>query len=536
MNKNNSIIIIKSTKLYPFPTNVYDISNSELCKSIAHNYGYELYKKKRVYSRSKTKLIRDGSYIPLENMNIDEFGYTEYTKLIRKNIFNTNKLIISSGLSFEFNNDINNCVFPLHIQTNKYRKPCGSNIHMLKNYLQYVKNISLEMRKNIVKVSWMKCDDIIEKIVCINLNKFKQVTMKHNYLKNYKNNIISPIKGLICRMLYENNLFPIHTRNISMVMFNQKKIKHLLLPFIEVKCPCEFMGCKKCNKYINILQLLCNYNTLSIYNNRKNGVLYQFNKWLCDTFIKDILFDNIREKNNVVNVKLEGFVFRKQSYKFPENEKKIKKITHITINRCVCHNCGEESIIQNYKKSKSQIKKSGTHNMISCKKCCSLICGCCGNAGISHTKTIKKGKKRITVFLQKCPPIPNFEVISNETICDISRVLNEENVETSKCPKCDLLVTKDDACDKVMCGKIDGSSITGGCGTKFCFRCSEDITHLGYDYLDHLIVTMKPDGSNTNWICRKFAKPCPTCDIKQYWDGVSDKIHCGNCNAEFGVE
>lgn len=542
MIKTNSIII-KSTKLYPLPTNVYDIANFELCKSIDNTYEYKLFKKKKVYSRNETKLIHNGSYIPLESMGIDEFGYAKNTKIIMKNIINTNTNIINSQLTFKFNkDDIDNCVFPLHIQTNKYKKTCGSNIHMLKNYLQYVKNLSPEMKKNIVNVSWMKCDDVIEKIVSINHNKFKQVTMKYNYLKHYKDNMLSNIKYFICKMLNENNLFPIHRKNIHTVIFNNKLSKHLLLPFIEVKCPCEFMGCKKCNKYINILQLLCNYNTISLCNQKnRNELLYTlpirtFNKWLSETFIKDVLFDNIKENKDVVNVKIERFVFRKQSDKFPENEKKIKKVTHITINRCVCHNCGEERILRNYKKSKSQIKKSGCHNMIRCIKCSSLMCSCCGNDCISHTKTVKKGKKRITVFLQKCPPIPNFEVISNETICDISRALNEENIETSKCPNCDLLVTKDDACDKVMCGKIDGSSITGGCGTKFCFRCSEDITHLGFDYLDHLIVTMKPDGSNTNWICRKFAKPCPTCEIKQYWDGVSDKIHCGNCKADFGVE
>ena len=133
-----------------------------------------------------------------------------------------------------------------------------------------------------------------------------------------------------------------------------------------------------------------------------------------------------------------------------------------------------------------------------------------------------------------CPPAVKVERLSDEELNCISQALSNDQVETCRCPSCNTLSTKDENCDKVTCGRVDGGRSVG-CGTQFCFRCGDDISALGYDYLEHLIASMKPDGSYTQWICRKFAKACPDCNTRQFWDGHTQMIRCGICKQDFDV-
>lgn len=66
------------------------------------------------------------------------------------------------------------------------------------------------------------------------------------------------------------------------------------------------------------------------------------------------------------------------------------------------------------------------------------------------------------------------------------------------CPNCRFFWAKDDNCDKVICDK---------CNTKFCFTCGEDLTNLGFNYLNHLISGPKfdklIDGEEIQYRCTK---------------------------------
>jgi hypothetical protein len=533
--KRRYVDIEKNTKLLPLSKNVIDIANYEICKGIFSSYVYYLKKISfgKKYSRNKKKMIRDGSYIPIEDVKVDAFGYIiPSVKLIYKTVVNMSYTINIKNIKYIMDENPIERIYPMHIQSVKYRTPCGANLDMFKYYLQHIKGLSQEMKNDVVNVTWMKQTELYKKILPVSLKSYKNVTRHYNYKKEYYN-CLGIVKRII-KTVFRDNYVEFTNDNIHIPNIHKSfQNKHSLLPYIEVKCPCEFMGCKKCNKNINLLQIISIYyliNSNQIKEKKDSTHLTKFLKWVSGTFIKDLLIDDVNS-NGVINVSIQ------RSVKMKKNpSKKVTKITNLTINRCVCHNCGNETITQSYKKSKTQIKKYGCQIMTSCKKCNAKMCKCCGNDVIAHSKVVTKRHKKITTFLNKCPSSPNFETMSDETIGQIQSALGEEDVETAKCPNCQLLVTKDDACDKVMCGKIDGCGISGGCGTKFCFRCSEDIGHMGSNYIDHLIVTMKPDGSNTNWICKRFAKACPSCHVKQFWDGTSDKITCGGCQTCFDVE
>jgi hypothetical protein len=116
------------------------------------------------------------------------------------------------------------------------------------------------------------------------------------------------------------------------------------------------------------------------------------------------------------------------------------------------------------------------------------------------------------------------------TQAELDEIQNALEDETARCPTCDHVCTKDDACDKVQCGRVDGGR-QEGCGTTFCFRCSEIIDN--HDYLTHLSVSQKPDGTDTHWVCRKFTRNCPSCSKTQFYDTTKDTIICGTCQTEF---
>ena len=153
---------------------------------------------------------------------------------------------------------------------------------------------------------------------------------------------------------------------------------------------------------------------------------------------------------------------------------------------------------------------------------------CIGRCSSCGTITCPKCKEHHAIdSFTPCPKPP--ERLTEEEINTIQTAL-EEDSETSKCPSCSMICVKDDACDKVQCGRVDGGQVRG-CGTTFCFRCNDIIDP--HHYLSHLVVAQKSDGSDTHWTCRKFTRPCPQCLRLQFHDTTKETIICGSCSHEF---
>lgn len=427
--------------------------------------------------------------------NALDFKLKKY--IINSDLFNP-KLKIQNSISIPIHEQI----FPLQIKSRKMKTPCGTSLQYFKNYLQYIKNLTDEELVKKVKLKFYLSDYLINKY--IKLIKFPN-------FKKHKYDIFDLNKHVNLLIRYH---FQFYNEYIN-ICYGEHF--HKLIPLIHLTCPCFINDDNNCKKTIDIELFIL---LLKLYSD--NYYINNFIKFIYIDFIIPIIKRFISINNNsydVTTTTIRKIVINRRNY-FKCREK--ISLIHHQITNVRCESCYREHICCTYKLSKNFIKRNNIMIKYSYNcdknqhhKCCAK----CGNFTTKH-----KGKK--------CPKPINVIRPTSQEINEIRNALNNENIELAKCPNCDNIATKDDNCDKVRCGAIDGGR-RDGCGTQFCFRCGDDLSNLRENYLQHLITTMKPDKTQTQWICKKFAIDCPTCNIKQYWDGISDKIMCGECNIKF---
>lgn len=466
------------------PLKSFDVADGEITNSLSIEFVIH-YQIEKFYSRNKRKLIKNGEFIPIDNIIVDEFGYQKNVNMMKQK-----KFILAQYINILYKEvPINEQVFPLQFKSKKHKTPCGTTIEYFKSYLQYIKAMNNENIVKNVKIFW---------------NNKQYVLNKYDHM-NYK------INKKIINLESIYNMYEIICKKF--ISYAKTSCNHLIIPFLYIKCPCSFIGFNRCNKFVNLFDFI-----IHLYIVKGSYNMTKFKEWIINDFIFPIILRLIQHNNNYIHVK-NIYYKTKTMYK---NNKYIKKIIqqdiHQEIRTTICEFCLKEKVTISYKYTKQFLKKKKYAYNLYCS-CKQTICGKCGNGFQKH-----KGKK--------CPKPVVIEKPTEEELQSVQKALQDDNIQTAKCPKCHFLATKDENCDKVKCGAIDGGR-QQGCGIQFCFRCGDDISELGANYLDHLIVTMKPDGSNTHWVCKKFAKTCPSCDIKQFWDGISDKIMCGQCKVEF---
>ena len=405
-------------------------------------------------------------------------------------------------------------IVALHPPSRRCKTPCGADIDTILHYLRYIKSSTLSAGEDhksrhtfltkYAKVEWCYYKDFFGTLFP-NITSHK-MTEKRQYLPLLAN-----------PKLLSYKCFP------EMYDSNKSNIdpKHYLYPVMYVKCPSHTMG-GTCTKWVNIAFVLYQL-ILDDNGDLLKWVEEEFAPFLCKYIMPNVdkvtvsspegssfpaLYEYTQGWNTgIVTVRHTETRYVRGEPEPVEDIRDNKFILHYV----ECQHCAEMrqhhySIGIRYANSKRSF--FGTR----CNHCKRAICIKCGyNHG---------GK-------QSCRTRPFMNEVSEDEIHSVQAALAETNTHSTKCPSCDLLHLKDEACDKVQCS----------CGTKFCFRCSEDLAH--YDnYMDHLIVAMKSDGTNTHWICKKFAKPCPECTRLQLWDPTANgnEIKCGACDTVFTVE
>lgn len=495
----------------------------------------------RKQRKIKRKLIQSGDFIPIDCIEVDDFGFEkpvdlkqylkqeEYKISMRMNRrYNGYKFylnpkythLLKTQIKIDISTQMDNNLFPLQIKSNKHKKPCATTLSYFKHYMVYLKNLDDKQLQKYVKVKFDLRKNLIKKYN----DMFKSRNINSQL---HSENISLDINYFITYYFGYNNIDETSFRILSATY------KHKLFPELFVQCPCFLMGNTECNSMVNIHLFLMLFLMFNTQNDEEQNKYFKnfINKFNTD-FIEPIVKRFIKIHNNSLDITIKNKIYQTQHPDIKNKKRKFKiSMLHFQITTIICDCCSKEHVCCSYKLSKKFLKKKGIRMgySVMCPnntKCYNSkhnnICVKCGNCIYKHKKN-------------KCPPPVQIEKPSVQEIETLQKALEEDSIETKKCPKCDNLVTKDENCDKVRCGAIDGGG-QQGCGTQFCFRCGEDISELGDRYIDHLITSMKPDGSNTHWICKKFALPCPTCSIKQFWDGKSDKIMCGECKVEFDVD
>lgn len=507
-----------------FTDKILDVADLEISKSnkiSLISYTGIVKKFSRKERKIKRKLIKNGEFIPIDYIEIDDFGFQkplELDKYLNQEIYKiydhiSYKPLFKTRIKLDMNSYIDNHLFPLQIRSNKRKQCCATTFSYLKNYLLYIKNLDDVLFDKYVKVEFDLRKNVVHKFV----DMFEPRNINDEYnrfdLKYYIHSVFNYFQHNDCI-------------SSSLYILNAC-FKHPILPIIYIKCPCFLMGNANCDDTVNLQLFILMFCMFHIDEESKTSQ-YKYIKQIYEDFMIPIIKRVILMKNNCLDFTVKKKIFPN----YYDQSKKMKKVKistlHFQLSTIICDCCSREHICCCYKLTKKFIKKKGIRSGYSvvCPNSNKLyntkhntICVKCGNCMYKHKKN-------------KCPPPLQIEKPNIEEIDSIQKALSDENIETSKCPNCENLVTKDENCDKVRCGAVDGGG-QQGCGTKFCFRCREDLTGLGDRYIDHLITSMKPDGSNTHWICKKFAIPCPTCYIKQFWDGKSNKIMCGECKIEF---
>lgn len=482
LHNKNGYIRYKKQNIHFFSDITYDVSDGNCVKSYSPKYlMYEGVIKK--FSRKKRKMIKNGDYIPLDICSPtteDAIGNSYEERLLAKLTYPISYHEIPKQQVIHNTTIDEQTIFPLYKKSRKYKTPCSSSLSYIKQYLTYVKHMDTH---EFMKTVSMKLFPDYEVKTYVKYNFVWNPDITHSIVKSLYILFINMCKETICPILY-------------------------------VKCPCYLMGEKKCNKMINVMQLID-----IVMLSDEPIIVSEFTKWLYKEFVIPVIQRKIEINNGPIQY----------TYKRVSPNKTTVRFLELT--SCLVECCMQHKLIIRYKNSETTIKKRGVKkcHMFYCN--CSMdvllytrlrVCSCCGNYASKH-------KKRT-----KCPAKICVEDITEEETKAITQALLDDNIESATCPNCSMICTKDENCDKVRCGAIDGGH-TNGCGTSFCFRCGEDITCLGTNYLNHLHVVVKPDGTNTHWVCKKFSKECPQCNIKQYWDGESDTIHCGVCNSPFSL-
>lgn len=487
-NVKSKYFIIEKQAGKTFNLMNHDIENNYMIHSIFHSVRTYLYKSRK-NRKNKSKIL-------IDSLKVDDFGFliesSSRPTRIKSCYVDINRLTTFFPLYKSI--ECEDRTIAMHPKSNRCKSPCGLNVSMLKHYLMYIKNLPYHEMNKILRIKW----EI--------LSEFGIPLKRPDNLDKY-HLVISAIYRTIGPYRKSISFDNPQTRKIHGYNYDLSSTiipGHYVVPVIEVKCPCSYMGCNRCNKNINLSTLAWILNQLDDYK--------YMHEWYYKTFIKSILYTILDEKNKI-------------PIKITKIGTKTKNI-YMELHKITCFSCGIKSLNITYKKSKNMIdkKKTTIFEHHTCPKCDKINCGRCGNSKHDH---YNKKRHKHSKMLRKCPPPPVFSDISNNELQQVEAALGLH--ESRKCPTCNLLTSKDDACDKVVCN-------SPGCGTHFCFRCGDDITELGNNYLSHLVVTMKPDGSHTSWVCKKFCKNCPACDSGQYWDGASDKIQCGMCHIEFDVD
>jgi len=394
----------------------------------------------------------------------------------------------------------------LHPTSRRCKRPCGADIDTIIHYLKYIKSSTLntgtdhETRHNFLKrnakMEWCYKKDLFKKMFP-NINSYKMVE-KRSYLP-----ILTSIMD-VAYLCYAER----YDRGSSNV-----DPKHYLYPVLFVKCPSHTMG-GSCTKWVNLAFIMYQ---LILHDNKDmlNWIDIEFAPFLCKHLMPNTDKVVVNEQQAYTHGWNSGIVTapytqQKHIRGEPDPVKQTKKLQFI-VHYVECQHCAE---MRQHHYSIG-IQYANTKKCFIGTRCSNCSCVICTKCGYNHTRQ------------QKCKTRPYTDEVTEDEIHSVQAALAETNTLSTKCPSCDLLHLKDDACDKVQCS----------CGTKFCFRCSEDLAH--YDnYMDHLIVAMKSDGTNTHWICKKFAKPCPECTRLQLWDSTANgnEITCGACQTVFTVE
>jgi hypothetical protein len=73
-----------------------------------------------------------------------------------------------------------------------------------------------------------------------------------------------------------------------------------------------------------------------------------------------------------------------------------------------------------------------------------------------------------------------------------------ETIDICRCPHCDRLCVKDDACNYVVCGRTDtGFKIGYGCGKPFCFLCGKKLCGQMYNEVTGEMIDSNEDHNHT---------------------------------------
>ena len=220
------------------------------------------------------------------------------------------------------------------------------------------------------------------------------------------------------------------------------------------KCPANIDGCG-CNKSSNVL----------IFFDRLRSIGFNEKVESFINFITEKIYEMDHEL--VVNDK-EDFYYPTISY---------------------CKECKSYEILSKIKSKKPLLinldsyynrARFDGHFLTKCS-CSNEFCAGCGGNHSKGTKCIFEN------YWDK------YTEEEKSFFCEEIKVMNGQ-----VCPNCKFFWAKDENCDKVICDK---------CNTKFCFTCGEDLTSLGFNYLDHLISGPKfydsMDGEDIHYRCTK---------------------------------
>ena len=74
-----------------------------------------------------------------------------------------------------------------------------------------------------------------------------------------------------------------------------------------------------------------------------------------------------------------------------------------------------------------------------------------------------------------------------------------DTVDICRCPHCDRMTVKDEACNYVVCGRIStGFQIGYGCGRPFCFLCGGKLCGKMYDETNGNLLDSNEDHNHMN--------------------------------------
>jgi hypothetical protein len=388
----------------------------------------------------------------------------------------------------------------LHKTTRRYKCSCSTNSEGIMSYFRFLMSIEIDKLKTMITPSVSTIGQILKSKQSIGSRTKKNIYTKEG-IDAYTNFLQK-----VYSMNRDNGICSIsqlpHQKYIR--RYTHHPENKIIIDF-DIDCLSHVMG-NQCSRKISLNNVISQL----VFMKKKDCVNFITKSFI--PYLYDNLFDDPYKEYSIVIDR--STLYSHVKYDIPLPTKPCTVRFGIFTKKCVL--CKKST--SRYTPSWKFIQHSNVHarqlfynELNMCLSCGHATCSLCDNEPHPYTSPCPK----------KIIPITSEELDS------IEGALEDE---TARCPTCDHVCTKDDACDKVQCGRVDGGR-QEGCGTTFCFRCKEIIDN--HDYLTHLSVSQKPDGTDTHWVCRSFTRNCPTCSKTQFYDGTQTSITCGTCQTSF---